>query len=167
MLKLIESRGCFLGYLLEANPDKDGTGDMVALDTCQTALTAFNASSLLGFAVKLLNFPAQGTHVSCILRGLLSKIVRGDIVRALRGKHQPEQFHAMAFGKILDMQRFAMLYFLIAPIQAIHSLIASLFVAVIHLAVILERAMLSFLQAFNVQHQLALGIPEIHPYPAN
>src|SRR6266478_1758438 len=111
VLELIESRGGFLSDLLEANPDQDGTGDMVALDTCQTALTGFNASSLLGFAVKLLNFPAQGTHVLCILRGLLSKIVRGDKVRALRGKHQPEQFHAMAFGEILDMERFAMLCF--------------------------------------------------------
>ncbi|MEP7284146.1 MAG: hypothetical protein ABI947_00095 [Chloroflexota bacterium] len=53
--------------------------------------------------MKLLNLAVQATHVLGGLGRVLSHIVGGDIVRALGRKHQPEQFHLTAFGKVLDM----------------------------------------------------------------
>ena len=87
----------------EANPDQNGTADMITLNAREAALAVLDASNLFGFAVKLLNLPAQGTHLLSVLSGSLRPIVGSDEVRALGGEHQPEQFHLMAFGKILDV----------------------------------------------------------------
>ncbi|MEP7289016.1 MAG: hypothetical protein ABI947_24950 [Chloroflexota bacterium] len=101
-----------MSKLFETNAEQDGTGDVIALNTGQTTLTALATSSLLGFAVKLLNLPAQATHVLGGLGRVLSHSVDGDIVRVLGRKHEPEPFHRMAFGKVLDMERLALLGFI-------------------------------------------------------
>lgn len=138
LFTLIDGNSRFLSDLLEANPNEHGPSDMVALNTCQTTLTAFNTSGLFGLSVKRLNLPTQGTHLLSSLGRLLSKIVGRDKVRALGGKHQPEQFHLMSFGKVLDVQRFSMLNFVFSPRQAIHPLIAEFAAPLVHLAIVIQ-----------------------------
>jgi hypothetical protein len=49
--------------LLEANPYQNGTANMIADDTSLATLTSFNPGQLLGFTVKLLDFPAKAAHI--------------------------------------------------------------------------------------------------------
>src|SRR5690349_14004720 len=109
LFKLIDGRRRLLSNLLEAHPNQNSASDMVTLNTRQTTLTAFDTGGLFGLPMKLLNLPTQATHLLGRLGRILSKIVRSDKVRALGGKHQPEQFHLMPFGKVLDRQHFSML----------------------------------------------------------
>src|SRR5258708_345151 len=104
---------------------------MITLNTGKATLTTLNTRHLLGLTVKLLDFPAQATHVLSSLRRVLSHVVGSDIVRALGRKHQPEHFHLMPFGKILNVQGFALLKLVRRPIQAIHPLITNLSATVI------------------------------------
>ena len=69
MFDLVDSLLRFAGDLFETNPDQDGTTDVVADDAGFATLTAFQAGELLGFAMKLLNLPAQATRLLC---GLVS-----------------------------------------------------------------------------------------------
>jgi len=165
LFKLINGSSRFLSDLLEANPNQNSASDMVTLNTRQTTLTAFNTSGLFGLSMKLLNLPTQATHVLGRLGRILSKIVGSDKVRALGGKHQPEQFHLMTFGKVLDVQRFSMLNFVFNPRQAIHPLITAFAARLVHLAIGLQGTVVDFIQAFNVQQQFAFGLPTIHQHP--
>ena len=115
MFDLINRLLRFMGNLFEPDPDQDGTTDMVADNSGFATLATFQSGELFGFSVKLLNFPAQATHFLYGLRVVLSKIVGDDIVRALSRQHHPEQFHLMVFGKALDLDQFAMLFFSIRP----------------------------------------------------
>ena len=80
---------------------------MVANDAGFATLAAFQASELLGFAMKLLDLPAYATRVLCGLRVILSQVVGDDIVRALWRQHHPEQFHLVFFGEALDLDQLA------------------------------------------------------------
>jgi len=165
MLKLINRGGSVLSDLFEPYPNQDSAANMIALNTRQATLTALNTRHLFGFAVKLLNLPAQATHVSCGLRVILSQVVGGDIIRALGGEHQPEQFHLMPLGKILDVEGFAMLLVVVSPRQAINALVGPFLMAVIDQAIVFQWAVIDLVQALDVQHQLTLGIPCVHQHP--
>jgi hypothetical protein len=52
--------------------------------------------------MKLLDLPALVTHILGSLRGVLSQVVGGDIVRALGREHKPEEFHPMTGWKSID-----------------------------------------------------------------
>jgi len=137
---------------------------MVSLNTSKAALAAFNAGDLFGFTVKLLNLPAQGTHVLSTLRGILSEIVGRNEVRAPGGEHQSEQFHLMTFRKVLDMDQLAMLLLINRPLQLVNALVGLLTLRVIDQPIGFERTVVDFAQILNVHHQLALGIPAIHQH---
>jgi len=74
---------------------------MIPLHTGFATLTTFDPRDLLAFAMKLLDLPAEATHLLRRCRVVLRHVVSGDIVRALGREHQPEKFHPMAFGKVL------------------------------------------------------------------
>lgn len=57
MLELINSLLGFVRQFFETEPDQPARAQMIALRTIQSALTAFDASHLLFFEVKLLNLP--------------------------------------------------------------------------------------------------------------
>jgi hypothetical protein len=59
--------------------------------------------------MKLLNLPAQGTHLLCVVSGIVSHVIGNNIVGALGGKRQREQFHLMPFGECFEVDNFAML----------------------------------------------------------
>ena len=96
--------------------------------------------------MKLLNLPTQATHLLGRLCRILSKIVRCDKVRALGGKHQPEQFHLMPFGKVLDMQHFSMLTVMFSPRQAIYTLITTFATRLVHLTIVFQGTVVDLMQ---------------------
>jgi hypothetical protein len=49
----------FGGQVLEPCPDEEGAGDVVALDAGRAALAELRPRGLLGFAVRLLDRPAE------------------------------------------------------------------------------------------------------------
>ena len=162
MFDLINRLLSFLSNLFESDPHQDRTADMVADNSGFPTLTTFQSGELLGFSVKLLNLPAQATHFLYGLRVVLSHIVGDDIIRALGRQHHPEQFHFVILGKALELHHFAMRSFQLRPVQPIHSLIRLHSTRIIHLAVILERAIIDLFQALHKQHDILGRIPAIH-----
>jgi hypothetical protein len=49
--------------LFETDPDQNGAADVISNNSGLSALAAFNAGQLLGFAVKLLDFPTEVAHI--------------------------------------------------------------------------------------------------------
>ena len=88
-------------------------------------LALLNPCDLLGLTVKLLNLPALGTHLLRVRRVILRQIIGSNIVRALGGEHQPEQFHLMAFRKVFDVNEFTLRFFFFAPGQFVYTLMMS------------------------------------------
>ena len=164
LLQLVDGGSGVVSDSLETYPDEHGTSDMVALNAGQPTLATFNPGGLLGFTVKLLNLPTEGTHLLSVFGRILSGIVGSDKVRALRRKHQPEQLHLMACREILDMHPPAVLFFSLRPGQPIHALVARLVGAGIHLTIVFERAVVDLVEMLDMQHQLTFGIPAIHQY---
>ena len=63
MLDTIKCLSRFLGNSRQADPNKNGASDMITLNPCLSALTAFNSCELFRFTMKLLNLPTQGTRL--------------------------------------------------------------------------------------------------------
>ena len=82
MFDLIDRLLSFISYLLEPDPDQDGTTDMITHDSRLTTLATFQAGELLGLAVKLLNLPTNAAHIPYSRRIILSNVVCNNIVRA-------------------------------------------------------------------------------------
>ena len=97
----------------------NGTADVITNDACFTALTAFQAGDLLGFAMKLLDFPAQGVRVLDGLRGILSQVVGHDVIRALWGQHYPEQFQLVFLWEAFELDQLTVLALGCGPRQRI------------------------------------------------
>ena len=112
MLDLIDRAMGFVGDLLKAAPDQNGATDMIAHDTGLAALTAFQPSQLLGFAVKLLDFPPEAAHILDDLH-----------VRALGRQHYSEDFHPVLGWKALDFDDLAALLLGGGPGQAVQAAI--------------------------------------------
>ena len=63
MLKPVDGGLGVSRNLVEAHPYQDCTPDMVADNSCFTALTTLDTCNLLDFAVKLLDLPAPAAYV--------------------------------------------------------------------------------------------------------
>lgn len=168
MFDLINGTVRFMSDLFEPDPHQDCTADMVADNSGFPALTTFQTGQWFGFAVKLLNLPAQAAHLLDGSRVVLSEIVGNDVIRALRasGQHHPEKFHLMLLGKALELDHFAMLLLRLRPLQSIHPPVRLISTRIVHLAVVFERAVVDFLQVLNQKHAFLGRIPAIHPYEA-
>src|SRR5512143_2658014 len=140
MFDLVDGLVGFDGDLFEVHPDQDGTSDMIADGAGFAALATLQAGELLGFAMKLLNFPAQATRLLCGLRVILSQVVGDDVVRALRRQHHPEQLHLMFFGKALDLNPLTLCALRWRPRQRVYSPVGRRTTSVIHLPIIFEWA---------------------------
>lgn len=162
MFDLIEILVRFVGHLFEPDTDRDGAADIVAQDAGSAALAAFQSGELYGFPVKLLNLPAQAAHLLYRLLVSLSQIVGHDIVRALGRQHDPEQFHFVLLRKAFEPHPFALLPFAFRPGQAVNPPVGVVPARIIHLPVVLERAVIDFVQAFDEQHQVSGGVPNVH-----
>lgn len=90
MLYFIDRLLGLRGHLFQTNPDQHGTSDMIPLNPFFAALAGFNPRHLFGLPMKLLNLPAKATRLLDGLHGILSHVVRDDIVRALGRKQQAE-----------------------------------------------------------------------------
>jgi hypothetical protein len=135
---------------------------MVTLDPGFAALAAFQSCHLLAFAVQLLNSPAEATRPWCRLGGILNGVVGHDPVRAGGGGHlNPEQAHLLVLGETLDFDDLAVFPFGRMPGQRVYPLIGRSAAGVVHLAVVLEWAVINFPQQLDEQHQLLSGIPAI------
>jgi len=150
--------------LLEAHPDQDGTPDMIAHDASLPTLATFQAGQLFGLSMKLLNLPTPATHLLRGRRVLLSPVVGDDVVRALGGQHNPEQFHLVILGKAFDFNHFAVRQVIGRPVEAIDALVRLLISRVIHLAIVFERTVEYFVQLVHIQHQVFGGIPGVHQH---
>ena len=162
MFDLVDRLLGFPGDLFQTYPDQDGTTDVVADDAGLATLTAFQASELLGFAMKLLDLPAHAARLLCDLRVILSEVVSDHIVRAPWRQHNPEQLHLMLFGKPPDLDQLAVGALSLSPRQRIYSSVGCSATGVIHLAIISERAVVNLVQALNVRHGVLGRIPGIH-----
>ncbi|NEQ20558.1 MAG: hypothetical protein F6K28_15230 [Microcoleus sp. SIO2G3] len=77
---------------------------MIPLDTRFPALARFHARSLPYFSVKLLNFPADITHLTHGIRRILSQVVSDYIFRSIGRDRYPEKFHLIVLRKSLALQ---------------------------------------------------------------
>jgi hypothetical protein len=84
MLYAVNSAMRFHSHLFEANPNQNGTADMISDGSGLATLAAFDPCQLLGFSVKLLDLPAKAAHILYDLHVVLSHLVSNDIIRALR-----------------------------------------------------------------------------------
>lgn len=123
MLYSIYSSIGFTSNLFETHPNKNSAANMISDNTSFSALITFNPGQLLGFAVKLLNFPAKVTHILYNFHVVLRYFVGYDIVRAPGRKHDPENFHLMVSRKTFDLDDLAMLLFRFCPSQAVNPLV--------------------------------------------
>ena len=118
MLNLINGTSGLISQVFEAQPDQQGTRNVIALHACFAALAGLDPRQLLELAVILLNLPAQRTRLLCTLRRVLSQIVSDDPVRAVWvravwvralwvralwvravwGHHNPKEFHLLVAG---------------------------------------------------------------------
>src|SRR3972149_6182923 len=120
MFNLIDRLVGFMSDLFETNRYQNGTANVVSDNSGFSALATFNASQLLGFAVKLLDLPTKAAHSLYDLRVVLRHLVCDDIVRALGRQHYSENFHLVLSRKAFDFDDFAMLLLCFGPFQAIH-----------------------------------------------
>lgn len=135
---------------------------MVSLSSLRAALAFFNSGQLLEFAVKLLNLPASGTRILCGIQGILSQVICNNPVRAVFGNLDPEQFRFVLFWKTLDLHSLAAFLLGLAPGQIVNTAVQPLSVAVIHLPVVTEWAVIVFSQRLDEQHQILLGVLGVH-----
>jgi hypothetical protein len=137
---------------------------MIADSARFATLTAFDAGQLLGFAVKLLDLPTEAAHILDDQRVVLSHLVGDDKVRALRRQHDPENFHLVISRKPFDFDDFALVLFSFCPCQMIYALVRFCAPRIIHLAIILERTIVDFVQVFDLEHDVFGRIPAIHQH---
>ena len=88
---------------------------MVSLDTTDAALATLNTAGLFDLAMKLLDLPANGADVSCFVRGCTSIIVGDDKIRPDGRNRNAEQLDFVILGKVLDLDKFALLEFGLCP----------------------------------------------------
>ena len=81
VLDLINGSMCLDSNLFEPHPNQDRTADMIANNSCLATLISFNASQLFGLTVKLLDFPAEATHILYDLHVVLLHLIRDDVIR--------------------------------------------------------------------------------------
>ncbi len=140
-LDLIDRPSCLISQFFEPTPDQHRTRDVIALDSCRATLVTLKARHLFGFAVQLLNLPPDGTHPLRVSRRVLSHVVGHDLIRAVCRDHEPEQWQAMSFREIFDVDILTARLFRFAPFERIYSLVSDhCRVAFIHLTVILGIA---------------------------
>lgn len=87
MLELIDGFLCFIGNLLQTNPNQKSTGNVISNNSCLAALTTFQSSQLFGFSVKLLDLSTKATHFLYSLRVVLCHAVGHKTVRGLGRKN--------------------------------------------------------------------------------
>ena len=162
ILDLVDCTLRLLSNLFETDPDENGTTDMIMDDTCLSALATFNSGQLLGFAVKLLDFPAKAAHTLYDLHIVLRHFVCDDVVRALGRQHNPEKFHLVVTRKAFDLDDFAMLFLGFRPFKTIHTLVRLCAARVIDLTIILERTVVDFVQPLNQQQNFLRSVPTVH-----
>jgi len=105
MFETINSLSGLIGYLLETDPNQNSAGNMIPNDSGFTTLTTFQSSQLPGFTVKLLDFPAEATHLLYGLHVVLSHVVCDNIIRAPGRKHNPKKFHLVIARKTFEFDK--------------------------------------------------------------
>ena len=103
MLELIHRAPRVRRQFFEPDPDQQGAPDVVALNARLPALAPLQPRQLLPFAVQLLDLPAEAARLLCRLGGVLSQVVRDDVVRAVGSDRDLEALHLVLFGKALDL----------------------------------------------------------------
>lgn len=63
VLDLVNGSVAPIGNRFQASPHQQGAGNVVALNAGFATLTGFHTRQLFEFAVKLLNLPADTTHI--------------------------------------------------------------------------------------------------------
>ncbi len=94
---------------------------MISDNSGFATLTSFQSCELFSFSAKLLDLPAQAAHFLYNLRVVLRHVVGHNIVRALCGKHYPEELHLVTARKSFDFYDLAFLFFQFRLCQCIHA----------------------------------------------
>ena len=163
-LDLTDGFSALAGQVLESQPDQHGTADVVSLDSRPAALAGLDSGELLFFAVKLLDLPAQAGR---FLHGLgvgVRGVVGDDIIRALGGKRQAEQFELMALWEVSQVHLLACKLLPGAPGERVHPVVVAPLAGLVDQPVALEGAVVEFLERLNVEHQPLRGVPAVHQH---
>ncbi len=149
-------------HSFKPDPHQQGTGDMITLNAAFATLAALQSRQLFPFPVQLLDLPTEVTHCLRGLRGVSSRIVGHDPIRAAGGRHNPEQLHMMVLGKALDLNPFASLVLVGRPGQCVDPLIGPGAPRIIHLPIGFQGTIVDLLQRFNIQQQVFGRVPRVH-----
>src|SRR5438105_7294046 len=164
MFELIDSLPGLVRQAVEPAPHEQRASYVVALDTSFAALAILKARQLLGFPMKLLNLPAQGTHLLSVLCRRLRQVVGHDPFRAVSRHLNPKQLHFEVTWKTLDLDQLATLQLGFAPTQRLNASVGFCSATVVHQTVALERAVENLACSGDLQHHLFGSIPGVHEY---
>lgn len=137
---------------------------MVALHSSRSTLTPFDAGKLLGLAVKLLDSPANGTLLLCVDGGSLIEVIGDNVVRAVGRDRKPEQFHAVARRKRLQMNGYAVLLLGAGPGESLDAPVGIGPIGVVNQSVFLDWAVVNLAELLDLAHHRAGCIPAVHQH---
>lgn len=148
----------------QSHPDEQRAANRVPVHPGGAALTTFQARALFPFAVQLRDLPAEAAHLLCRLRGIGSRIVRDDPIRATGRRLDPETLHRMLVGNPLTLEPLAMPEFVRVPCEPIDVLRGTLATGIIPLTVVFERAVVRLLARRDPQPEVLGDVPRLHQH---
>ena len=164
MFELVDGSPGLGGQVFEACPHEEGAGDVVALDAGLAALAGLQPRGLLGFAMRLLDLPAEAARLARRLRRILSQVVGHDPVRAVGGHLDPEQAQLVLFGKAVDFDGFAPSPTRPGSSPRHQSAGRASGAGVIDLPVGFQRTVVDLAEGLDEQHQILGRIPTVHQH---
>src|SRR5450759_305748 len=166
MFELIDGLLGLVSQGLQTHPHQQRTRYVVALDTSFATLAILKTRELLGFAMKLLNLPAQGAHLLSVVCRTLRQVVGHDPFRAVGGHLNPEQLHFVVTRKAPDLDQFALFQLSLAPTERLDASVRLLSPTLVHQAIALERTVeeLAATHSSYLNHHLFGGVPSVHQH---
>lgn len=166
MFELIDGLLGLVSQGLQTHPHQQRTRYVVALDTSFATLAILKTRELLGFAMKLLNLPAQGAHLLSVVCRTLRQVVGHDPFRAVGGHLNPEQLHFVVTRKAPDLDQFALLQVSLAPTQLLDAPVRcfSPTPTIVNQAIALEWTVEELAHSSYLHHHLFGGVPSVHQH---
>jgi hypothetical protein len=161
VFELIDRAACLSREFFESPPNEPGTSNRIALNPRFAALAAVQTRKLFAFAVQWLDFPADATPLLGDLRGIGSRIVGPNPIRAVGRPLNPETLHGVVFRKPCELARLAVAQCVRIPCERIHALIGALAARILARPIGCERAGVKLLQRLDAAHQVFGRLPRV------
>ena len=164
MFELINRAAGLCRKCFESDPNQKRTADMMAVDARRTALATFQACHLFAFAVQLLTLPTEAARLLCGLGRILSQVIGHDRVRAVGRHRHPEELHRMIFREAFDLDPLPVCQFGSTPLQRVYPPEGVSTAGIIHLAMVLERAIGALVERLDAHQQVFGRVPCVHQH---